>query len=66
MLHDVPHVFHVGGGGGTGTAIMELKIVKDLSTVNQDPLLLVLFDLIKVYDNLDRDHILNTLEGFRV
>ena len=44
---------------------MELKLEQKLASVDQDPLLLVLLDLIKAYDKLDRVQILNTLEGYR-
>ena len=49
---------------GTGTAIIEIKLAWELAGVDQDPLLLVLLDLIKVYDNLDYVRLLNTLEGY--
>ena len=60
--HDVIHVFHVGIV--TGTAIMELKLVQELVSVDQDPLVLVLLDLRKLYDNLVRGQLLKTLEGY--
>ena len=40
-------------GKGAGTAILELKLAQELASVDQDPLLLVLLDLRKAYDNLD-------------
>ena len=36
----------------------------DLASVDQDPLSLVLLDLIKLYDNLDCGRLLKTLEGY--
>ena len=50
-LHDFLHGFCAGRV--TGTAIMELNLAQELVSVDQDPLLLVLLDLIKSYDNLD-------------
>ena len=49
---------------GTGTAIIEIKLSRDLAGVDQEPLLLVLLDLITVYDILDDVRLLNTLEGY--
>ena len=46
---------------GTGTAIMELKLVQELASVNHDPIFLVFLDLQKAYDNLNRGRLIQTL-----
>ena len=45
-------------------AIMELKIDQELARIDQDHLLLVLLETRKTYDTVDRDRLLNTLEGY--
>ena len=64
VFHDVLHIFLVGRG--MGKSIMELNIVQELASLDQDPLFLVLLDLIKSYDNLDRGRILKTLYEYGV
>ena len=64
QIHDVFCGFR--DGRGTGTAIMELKLVQDLSSIYQDPLFLVLLDLRKAYDTMDRGRFLITMEGYGV
>ena len=59
QFHDFLHRFCAGRG--TGTAIMELKIVEYLASVDQDPLFLVFLDLRKSYDILDRWRLLQLL-----
>ena len=51
-------------GRGTGRAIMELKLAKELGRIYYDPLFLVFLDLWKVYDTVDRDFLIRTLEGY--
>ena len=46
---------------GTGTAIVELKLAKGISNIDQDPLLLVLLDLRKAYDTVYQDRPIITL-----
>ena len=60
QLHDVLHGFCTGRG--TGNFIMEIKLVQELASVDQDPKFLVFLDLIKAYDNLDQGLLLQTLE----
>ena len=62
-FHDILHRLSVGRG--TRIAIMELKLTQDLPSVDQDPLLLVFLDLIKVYDKLDHGQLLETLDVYR-
>ena len=51
-------------GGGTGAAIMELKLAQELASIDQSPLLLVFLDLRKAYDTMDQERLLITLEGY--
>ena len=51
-------------GRGTGTAIIELKLSYELSSVDQDSLFLLLLYLRKSYDNLDRGVLLQIIEGY--
>ena len=43
---------------------MEFKLDQEFESVDQDPLLLVLLDLRKVYINLDWGRLLQTIEGY--
>ena len=43
---------------------MELKLSQELSSIDQDPLFLVLMDLSNSYDTVDRERLLITLEGY--
>ena len=51
-------------GRGKGTAIMDIKLAQYLESVDQDPLLLLLIDLSKSYNNLDWGILLQTLLGY--
>ena len=62
QLHDVLHGFFTGRGAGN--YIIDLKLVQELASVDQDPKLLVFLDLIKAYDNLDQGVLLQTLESY--
>ena len=62
QMHDVLHGFR--DGRRTGTAIMELKIAQEISSIDQDPLLLLLLDLRKAYGTVNQDCLLITLEGY--
>ena len=61
QLHNVLHRFW--SGRGMGAAIIELILVEELASVDQDPLLLVFLDLRKSYDNLDPGRLPKYLEG---
>ena len=63
MLHDVLHGIFVGRG--SGKSISELKLSQDMVSVEHNPLLLVLLELRKAYENLGCGQILKTLEGYR-
>ena len=43
---------------------MELKLAQELASMEQDPLSLVLLYLSKVYNNLDRRRLIQTLEDY--
>ena len=43
---------------------MELKLVQDLTSIDQEPLFLVLLDIRKAYNTVDWDRLLITLEGY--
>ena len=47
-----------------GAAILELKLVQGLDSVDQDPLSLVFLDLIKAYDTVDFGCLLMIMEGY--
>ena len=55
-FHDVLHRFHAGRI--IGTSIVDLNLVQELASIDQDPKLLVLLYICKSYDNLDRDFLL--------
>ena len=63
IFHDVPHIFRANRG--TGTTIMQLNMAQEIASIDQDPLLMVLLDLSKEYETLDRGRIIQTLEGDR-
>ena len=53
-------------GRGTGKATMDLKMVQELVSVNQEPLFLVFLvflDLKKAYDTVYHGSLINNLEG---
>ena len=60
QFHDFLYRFCAGGG----TAIIELKLSQELSSVYQYPLFIVFFYIRKAYDNLDGEWILLTLAGY--
>ena len=53
-------------GRGTGTAIMEAKLLMQLHRRTGIPLFMVFIDLKKAYDTLDRAQALRILEAYRV
>ena len=61
-MHNILHGFRARIG--TGTAIMELNLTQEISSIDQDHLLLVLLDLRKAYGTVDQEHLLITLEGY--
>ena len=58
-LHDILHGFRAGRG--MGAEILELKLAQELSSIDHDPLFLVLLDLRKAYDTVDCGYLLTTL-----
>ena len=53
-------------GRGTGTAIMEAKLLAQMRRRTDEPLFLIFLDLKKAYDTLDRDQAMRILEGYGV
>ena len=62
--HDALHVFWAGRG--TGTAILEAKLLQHLATMREEVLCVIFLDLTKAYDDLDRSRCLEILEGYDV
>ena len=51
-FHDVLHGFRAGRG--TGTAILEAKLLQQLAAMREEVLYVIFLDLTKSYDALDR------------
>ena len=63
-FHDVLHGFWAGRG--TGTNNLEAKLLQQLAAMREEFLYVILLDLTKVYDALDRSRCLEILEGYSV
>jgi hypothetical protein len=63
-LHDGIHGFR--SRRGTGTAIIETKLLMQLAQRTNKPLHMIFLDLKKAYDTLDRDRTMKILEGYGV
>jgi hypothetical protein len=63
-LHDGIHGFRPGRG--TGTAIIETKLLMQLAQRTNKPLHMIFLDLKKAYDTLDRSRTMKILEGYGV
>ena len=64
QFDDAVHGFRPGRG--TGTAILEAKLLAQLRCRSDEPLFMVFLDLKKAYDTLDRDQAMRILEGYGV
>ena len=62
QFHDVLHGFLATIG--TGTAIMDLDLAQYLAIVDQDPLFMFFLGLWKSYNTVDRERLIQTLEGY--
>ena len=60
--HDFDHGFW--SGRGTGTATLEAKLLQQLADLRKEVLYVILLDLHKAYDALDRSRCLDILEGY--
>jgi len=63
-LADELHGFRQGRG--TGTAIMEAKLLSQLQCRSDEPLYMIFLDLKKAYDTLDRKQAMRILEAYGV
>ena len=64
QLHDALHGFWEGRG--TGTATLEAKLLQQLAAMREEVLYVILLDLTKAYDALDRSRSLEILKGYGV
>ena len=62
--HDVLHGFRAGHG--TGTANLKAKLLQQLAAMREEVFYVILLDLRKAYDALDRSRCLEILEGYGV
>ena len=62
--HDSLHGFW--SGRGTGTTYLEVKLIHKVIFMREEVLHMILLDLNKMYDNLERYRFLDTLEGYGV
>ena len=51
-------------GRGTGTATLEAKLLQQLAAMREEVLYVILLDLTKAYNALDRSRCLEILEGY--
>ena len=63
-FHDFLHGFWAGRG--TGTATLEAKLLHQLAALMEEVLYVILLDLHKAYDALDRSRCLEILEVYDV
>ena len=63
-FHDVLHGFRAGRG--TATATLKAKLLQQLAAMREEVLYVILLDLTKAYDALDRSRCLVILEGYGV
>ena len=61
-FHEILHRFRTGRG--MGTAILELDLAQDISSMYQDLLFMFLINLQNSNNTVDHGHFLETLEGY--
>ena len=64
VFHDVIHGFRIRCGAGT--ASLEAKLLQHLTSMREVVIHDIFMDLLKVYDDLDREKYLNILVGYNV
>ena len=63
-FHDALHRFREGRS--TGTATLKAKLLQQLAAMREEVLYVILLDLTKAYDTLDRSRSLEILKGYGV
>ena len=62
QFHDVLHGFQ--DGRWTGTSTMYLKLAQEIPSIDHNPLLLVFLELQNNYETMERDPLIQILEGY--
>ena len=64
IYHDSLHGFRPGRS--TGTASFEVKLIQKTMTMLEEVLYIIVLDLHKVYDALERSRLMDILEGYGI
>ena len=60
------HFMGLGGGHGTGTATLEVKLIQQVRAMREEFFHAIFLELNKAYNTLDRSMCLEILEGYGV